>query len=54
MSDYFNEEYKQNTLKIILDNLKDLEEWSTNNNDKYLGIIQMIIKLITALQEDKV
>lgn len=49
MSDYFNEEYKQTTLKVILDNLKDLEEWSTNNNDAHMDIIQIIIKIIKAL-----
>ena len=53
MSDYFNEEYKQSTLQIILDNLKDLEEWSANNDDKHIYLIEMLIKIIKMLQEAK-
>ena len=50
-TDLFNKSYLEDTIYLIGCNIKDLEEWSVYNKDKYLDEIMEIQKMLEKLEE---
>lgn len=47
----YSDEFFQNTLEILKDNLDDLMNWSAHNNDSYLSELQAIQEAVERLEE---
>ena len=47
----YNEQYKNDTIKLILNQLDDLETWSAYNDDKHMKVIQELKYILEAMTE---
>ncbi len=50
MNDLYTEKFKKDTIKIILDNVEDLEAWSAWNDGKLSDDIQNIKALLNKIR----
>jgi hypothetical protein len=53
VDEIYNEEFRKDTLQIILDNLKDLSLWSAYNQDKDADLIKQIKIAVEFLQKER-
>ena len=51
MDNFYDKEYLEDTLAVLLDNINDLEEWSVHNDDKWSNEIQRIKGLVEDLKK---
>jgi hypothetical protein len=47
----YSDEFFQNTLEILKENLDELMMWSAHNNDSYLNELQTIQEAVETLEE---